>query len=52
MLLTKLPGQGSTGTWAKKPAILAGTFPCGNGNIDVGDGCWRRNVFMASLRCW
>ena len=21
-------------------------------NIDVGDGCWRRNMLMTSLRCW
>ena len=20
--------------------------------IDVGDECWRRNVFMVILRCW
>ena len=23
-----------------------------NGNIDVGDRCWRRNMLMASWRCW
>ena len=22
------------------------------GYIDVGDGCWRRNVLVTSLRCW
>ena len=22
------------------------------GYIDVGDGCWRRNVFATTLRCW
>ena len=21
-------------------------------DIDVGDGCWRQNVLVASLRCW
>ena len=21
------------------------------GNIDVGDGCWRRNVLVTTLRC-
>ena len=23
-----------------------------NGYIDVGDGCWRPNVLVTSLRCW
>ena len=23
-----------------------------SGDIDVGDGCWRQNVLMTSLRCW
>ena len=22
------------------------------GYIDVGDGCWRPNVLVTSLRCW
>ena len=22
------------------------------GDIDVGDGCWRPNVMVISLRCW
>ena len=22
------------------------------GHIDVGDGCWRPNVLVTSLRCW
>ena len=22
------------------------------GYIDVGDGCWRSNVLVTSLRCW
>ena len=22
------------------------------GNIDVGDGCWRRNVLVTTIRCW
>ena len=22
------------------------------GYIDVGDGCWRRNVLMTAFRCW
>ena len=22
------------------------------GDIDVGDGCWRQNVLVTSLRCW
>ena len=22
------------------------------GYIDVGDGCWRRNVFVTIIRCW
>ena len=22
------------------------------GYIDVGDGCWRQNVLVTSLRCW
>ena len=24
---------------------------CFNGCMDVGDGCWRPNVLMTSLRC-
>ena len=23
-----------------------------NGYIDFGDGCWRRNVFLTTFRCW
>ena len=23
-----------------------------NGYIDVGDGCWRPNMLVTSLRCW
>ena len=23
-----------------------------SGYIDVGDGCWRRNVLVTTLRCW
>ena len=23
-----------------------------DGYIDVGDGCWRRNVLATTLRCW
>ena len=23
-----------------------------SGYIDVGDGCWRPNVLVTSLRCW
>ena len=23
-----------------------------NGYINVGDGCWRPNVLVTSLRCW
>ena len=23
-----------------------------DGYIDVGDGCWRRNVLVTTLRCW
>ena len=23
-----------------------------NGYIDVGDGCWRRNVLVTIVRCW
>ena len=22
------------------------------GYIDVGDGCWRRNVLVTTMRCW
>ena len=25
---------------------------CFNGYIAVGDGCWRRNVLVTTLRCW
>ena len=24
----------------------------GNGYIDVGDGRWRRNALIATIRCW
>jgi len=23
-----------------------------NGDIDVGDGCWRQHLLVTSLRCW
>ena len=26
--------------------------PSSEGYIDVGDGCWRRNVLGTTLRCW
>ena len=22
------------------------------GDIDISDGCWRRNLFVTTLRCW
>ena len=36
------------GCWlqaVKSPAVIF------NGYIDVDDGCWRRNVLVATLRC-
>ena len=33
-----------------------GTYPCSafaeGGHIDAGDGCWRPNILVTSLRCW
>ena len=32
--------------------IVGGTTIDFIGYIDVGDGCWRPNVLVTSLRCW
>ena len=39
----------------KKPKIVPGRASKKKGSsgyIDIGDGCWRRNVLMTTLRCW
>ena len=32
--------------------FLLDVFIVNYGYIDVGDGCWRRNVLTTTLRCW